>query len=472
MGIEKFFFRDDVLKAPKAHDIDAQEDIDTSKRKFLIGSAAAAAAIVLPKEEAFGADLEDVDTLPEKEMNVRNIRAYQVQVEQGRTVLEDPRSSLREIAQVVLPQDCSFTDEALEGTDFDHEAWYRNGCTDGSWPGVQLRFQEGREMLIPRFAHEPNVEDQHLVKYGNSFFVDGVWVSNRHMFEETLNCATIDENIDIAGCDVNDFGWNAAGKDAIERVSLRHDRRRAINDLHGQVVHILGIHEKRGEASDNVDITTGVAIKLNESTYVKLGMDEYIELRNKEGEKELFPLKEMYENSYMVLLPSDVPLDDLDDSHGLGLSGSPVLTDVDSALKINIPSGIVWGVGKITLSINGERKYFTSIFFHGPDAVAEMVDEAHTVVSMELDKDRYPFKTFLTERVQGELKEHGFYDMDIDGGYGEGTKQAVYDFQRSVFTPEELEMNVIPGVVDLRTWEKLVPEHEGVSKEQIYRSVQ
>ncbi|MBR5785933.1 MAG: peptidoglycan-binding protein [Clostridia bacterium] len=51
--------------------------------------------------------------------------------------------------------------------------------------------------------------------------------------------------------------------------------------------------------------------------------------------------------------------------------------------------------------------------------------------------------------VQRLLKQMGYYDMDIDGAFGEGTEKAVKTFQAK--------QNIVAdGIVGMNTWNKLL----------------
>lgn len=70
--------------------------------------------------------------------------------------------------------------------------------------------------------------------------------------------------------------------------------------------------------------------------------------------------------------------------------------------------------------------------------------------------------------VQRLLKQMGYYDMDIDGAFGEGTEKAVKTFQ----TKQNIEAD---GIVGMNTWNKLLkqkafnppPGWESMSKTQV-----
>jgi peptidoglycan hydrolase-like protein with peptidoglycan-binding domain len=59
--------------------------------------------------------------------------------------------------------------------------------------------------------------------------------------------------------------------------------------------------------------------------------------------------------------------------------------------------------------------------------------------------------------------------MDIDGGYGEATEEAVRSFQLHTFGEDIVVASIIPGVVDLKTWAALFPEEARLTKTQIRR---
>jgi hypothetical protein len=467
MGFERLFLHKDE---PHEKESEADEVPDPKRRAVLKGLGVLAAVAVLPKvDNAEAADLPE-NLQPENlESNVDKIRAYQVGIEQNRAALDvapdltKPLKDLRrEVYPVIKPQ-CDLRREALVGTEFDHEAWFREGCTERSWPSIQLRYVKGQEMPSLRFGHYDNVENEQIVRRGNGFILEDHFFSNNHMIEGRLKTQKISDDLDIAAVNLRDYEWSDQARDSIDRVRLHFDRRKINEDLHGQLVHVPSIHEKRGTGSDNTEVVSGVAIRLTENLVKRLGLPATITVRNYknngEGTFEL-PLMERYLNSYVCVIPSNDTNGKIDDEDGTGLSGSPLLTDVDSALGRNIASGIVWGVGKA-----GSLKL---IYFHGPEVVGEMLDRANTIVSSDTDKEANPWKIGLTARIQERLSDLGFYTMEVDGGYGDGTKAAVEAYQKDAFGEDMFAASIIPGVVDFKTWGALFPEERNLTKGQIH----
>jgi peptidoglycan hydrolase-like protein with peptidoglycan-binding domain len=105
----------------------------------------------------------------------------------------------------------------------------------------------------------------------------------------------------------------------------------------------------------------------------------------------------------------------------------------------------------------------------GPDVVADMVDRVNTIVSMDLPEEVTPNKALITQRVQQELQRVGYSELIADGIYGNGTREAVLDFQRRTFTEEEMESSIIPGTVDRRTWDALLPDFKDYNKMTLWR---
>lgn len=463
MGFENLFFKKEQPHISAAgEDVDELGEEGRRRRNFLVGSGALAAATLIP-EVVYASDLFSLESPEARESNVEAIRAYEVRLQQIKQQLEDPDINRAQVWKLLYGEHgIPATDSAvLEDTELNREALFRQ---HGSWPSVQIRYEgvEGNPHI--RFANSPNTEDAFLAGYGNGFFVDDTLISNKHGIVEAFQCEIMPGEDDIGGCSVDDLSLGESAKKQINRVDLAWDRRRAAVDIHGQLVHIPSIHEKRGkERPDNTDVTSAVIFKVTPSLLSEHGRLSLI------GQKASDEFREVLLSSYACIVPPrDSNEDGVSNSIDLkGISGSPIFLDSDCAEGELIPVGIEWG--GITLEDPVHKVSHTVVFLHGPDVLGAMLDTINTVVSMDLNENEVPAKRELTAKVQMALHEYGDERVAIDGVYSDETRQAVFDFQLRVFSAEELESSVIPGVVDRRTWAALFPEDPDPNKKELWR---
>jgi hypothetical protein len=153
-----------------------------------------------------------------------------------------------------------------------------------------------------------------------------------------------------------------------------------------------------------------------------------------------------------------------------GISGSPLFINNDCHMGSLLPSGLIWGTATISDRVN--KISSTIALVHGPDVLGKMIDKMNTFVAPDLERGTDELENatqlLLTYYVQKNLVSLG-YEITIDGQYGRATKEAVLDFQKRHFGSEEdFDFMVIPGVVDVYTWEMLCPELAGLTKQQLY----
>jgi hypothetical protein len=469
MGFERFFFgKEKVEEAGASPDVDELDEKGKSRRGFLVGAAALAAASAIPMQEAFGQSdtVEPIVTPEDKERNVERIRAYESHIKSSQEELARLGITKHEVMEIfygdggVPPTDR----RSLEGTELDREAFFR---MRGSWPAVQLRKELGQDLLQLRFAHNVNDETKVLLRQGNGFFVDEAFISNKHQLNEVIPCENISENDDVAGCGVDDLGLREALGRHVEKVGLTWDRAKAQEDIHGKLIHMPSLHEKKGASeADNAAITSGVLFKITPSL---LFDPQNPRVRTLFSEKHLH-LREQLLRSYACIVPSeDVNGDGRENEMDVrGISGSPVFTDEDCASKKQVPSGIEWGA----LTINDTQRglSYTVVLVHGPEVVGEMIDTVNTLLSMDLDETEVSneIKFALSTKVQQALVDYGYRNLGVDGVYGEDTKAVVQAFQERVFDEETRNASIIPGVIDRRTWNALFPNEQNPDKRALW----
>lgn len=461
MGFENPFVRKtpEIAKAP-------HEEAVMSRRSFLLGSGALVGALALNLHEAHGQEshLEPIVSHEDKERNVQAIRQYEHTIQSLRTQLADPYLSPRDLH--TLMADAPPTGIPLfRGTELDHESLFREG---GTWPAVQIIQQHNNPSPSILFGNtilrDYSILDRPSI--ANGMFVDGVLVSNEHVIGEAFRCEVSDEGLDIGGCSTDDFVMSETMRANAERANLKWDRRNRTKDLHGKLAHSPSIHTARAEYTpDNKDITSGVMMQITPN----LLYDQ------ERGRTSLFSremseqFREQLLRSYMCIVP---PRDTNEDGHAnnidmKGVSGSPIFLDSDCQEGHVTPTGLVWAAALIHDPVR--RVSYTAMLVFGPDVVADMVDRVNTIVSMDLPEEVTPNKALITQRVQQELQRVGYSELIADGIYGNGTREAVLDFQRRTFTEEEMESSIIPGTVDRRTWDALLPDFKDYNKMTLWR---
>lgn len=472
MRFENFFFKKEQPTGTENSDTDELDEKGKSRRGFLVGAAALAAASALPMQEAFAQSngSESIDTPEEREENVLRIRAYEARLKAAQGELARKGITKEEVMTILYGEDgVPSTDRlSLEGTELDREAYFR---THGSWPAVQLRKELGKELLQLRFAHNVNDETTPLLGVGNGFFVDEVFVSNRHQLNEVIPCENISQETDVAGCGVDDLGIREALSPHVQKVGLPWSRLKASEDIHGKLIHMTSLHEKMGRSeADNAAITSGFAFKITpslifdpENPRVKTLFPESL-FKGQRGEI----LKQQLLKSYACIVPSeDVNSDGQKNEFDIkGLSGAPVFTDESCANEDEVPSGIEWGA--LTINDIPRGLTYTVVLLHGPEVLGEMVDKVNTLVSMDLDIAEVPNKIALTTKVQQALVEYGYKNLGIDGGYGNDTKAVVQAFQERKFDEATRASSIIPGVIDRRTWNALFPNEQDPDKRVLW----
>lgn len=474
MGFENFFRSKKEPLPAKSEVSDENESGVLSRRKFLLGSGALIGASMLNLHESHAAGSEKLSRLvsiEDREKNIQAIRAYGQHLKDKSAELAQAR--LVEAREILFPAP-AIEQHLLKGTELDHDAFFRRG---GSWPSVQVRFDEADIEPNLRFAHQPNIEMGKAPGYGNSFFADGVFLTNDHVVEGKIFCEQLDNSADIVGCSTREllenkpipktFAALETTQEDIDRIGLDWDRRKSDEDLHGEIAFITSIHELRNKVRDNTDITPGVLVKVTPNLIWSLenpsGLINPLDNNNVSHEEKI-------KRSYMcIIAPRDVNGDNIKDGKDVqGISGSPVFTDTDCREGRQIPSGIAWGT--ITIDDPLRNVTYSIAFIHGPDVVGEMIDTVNTVVSANMDEEKFPQKKALTQKVQEALQSYG-HDIEADGVYGGGTEAAVALFQETVFSKEELESKVIVGTVDRRTWETLFLSDE-VNKTELYAALE
>lgn len=476
MGFEKFFIKPQELKTSPQKEEEELSAEGKARRAVLVGSAALAASAIIGNSNSAeaGGVSGTAERIIDPQHNTLLLRALQKKYLALQGELGDSKSNYSEIIEGITPSVALLKEGvkeyvSLRANSLDSALDYTSVFkARGSWPSVQMRTHSEGSPRIVRYAHEANIETRGKFKYGNSFFIDGLLVGNRHSLKDSFECEYLTGGEDIASCAIADIDASQKGTqnlnhEDINKVMLQWDRRKSSDILHGRLGFITSIHERRGESTpDNTDVAPTVFYKIPESFFWSA---------DKEG-KSFFnkntteAFKNELQRSYMCFIDSpdtngDKVGDDLD---ALGMSGSPVFTEEDCENKATKPSGIVWGTGAFT---DNKGVLHTYALVHGPDVLGEIIDKSNTIVSMYSTEAELPEKQSLTRIVQSALRESG-YTIEIDGEYGEATQAAVFDFQQKVFDEEVLRSSIIWGDVDRRTWDVLLNKYAGMSKRVLY----
>jgi hypothetical protein len=474
MGIENFLF-----KKPKGREGEEISDDELSpkgrqRRNMMFGGAALLGSTALHVHWANATDLLPIDSFslqtPEgREDNVEKIREYIEWIAQNEEELKRPDITKNEINAIICKNVPALENNVLKGTEYDQESALRS---NGYWKATQIEVGKGTtDGVLFRFAHEDNSNKKELAGYGNGFVIKigdtEILISNPHVIKESLNCEVLADGIEAGGCDLNDLNVVESAKENFEKISVPWDRRKSKENLHGKLVHIPSVHNRRGaENTDKTDITSGVLFKISPNFFPS-GESTHKTFFSQENLK---AFGNLLQNSYMCIIPSrEVNGDGIaNDDDALGISGSPVFTDEDCKNGNIMPSGLVWGAGTIKDSVH--KVSYTVAYIHGPDILGKTIDTVNTIVSGFMDEKEFPQKRALTEKVQKKLVELG-YPITVDGDYGGYTQRAVFTFQERVFSKEKIDSEVIAGDVDRMTWDALFPDDAGVNKRKLYASM-
>jgi hypothetical protein len=459
MRFENFFLKKEHENSVEdASEIDELSEEGKSRRNFLRGGGALLAASALGGTEAFASS----ENALEKKNIEEAVRAYETFIQQNKDALAQPDAFRYEIWNMLLGDEGlpNMDQETLRGTEFDREAFFREG---GSWPAAQLRRMGtgDDERAMIRLGHHANKEDEYLAGYGNGFFSNDTLIANRHVMETLFQSEYLPGKEEIAGSSVFDLIPDSGGRREVAKVDLDWDRKKANEDIHGKLVHVPYIHEERGREKDGTGILSGVVFKITPNFLTTQERESLI------GPRATQEFGEILQSSYAFLIrPRDTNNDFKANAFDLeGISGSPVFLDSDCEDGERIAVGIEWGALDRTAP-NGEK--YTLVLLHGPEVLGRMHDTVNTILSEELSENDAPQKRALTEKVQMALHEFGFNDLLIDGLYGKGTSDVVFDFQLRMFSREEIESSIIPGVVDRLTWNALFPEEQNPDKKKLW----
>lgn len=462
MGFENPFTR----KRFESTDQARSDEAVLSRRQFLIGSGALVSALALNLHEAKADEtaLEGIHTQEDRERNVEAIRRYEHKIALQKEALQDPNLFDRDVLDII--HDAPPTGiPVFRGTELDHETFFRQGST---WPSVQIIQQQNNPNPQILFGNTI-LKDYSILdrpSFANGMFLDGALISNEHVIGESFKCEVSSEGLDIGGCSLSDFVMSENMRTNAARANMEWDRRNAEKDLHGKLIHVPSIHTQRDEYTpDNKDITSGVLIKITPN-FLYDSETRRSSLFNKRT-TELYG--DLMRRSYMCIVPPrDTNEDGSADLNDLaGISGSPVFLDDDCQNGERTPSGIVWGSALINDDARGVS--YTIMLVFGPDVVADMIDRVNTIVSMDLPDDVTSNKGPITQRIQQELQRVGYANLVADGVFGNGTREAVLDFQRRTFTEEEMATSIIPGAIDRRTWNALLPDFKDYNKMVLWR---
>jgi len=463
MGFEKFFLRGE---APTQKNEEEEEELpDPSKRSFLIGAGALAAASVLP---SFGVHAEEANkekslSFEEKERNVQRIRKHEAHLKRYQEELARPGISKKEICDILYGEDGvpPSTEEYLQGTELDQREFFSE---HDSWVCMQLKKVYGKEELYMKFAHETPAGKEIIMKSGNGFLINNMMVSNRHMLEDDIPCEIGGEGKDIAGISFADLGMLGSMQENIERSGLAWDRSKALEDIHGKFAHIPSLHPMRSEREDLTTITSGHIFKITESFL----HDPQFYVQSFFTEADSKAYRDLFLNSYAMIVPSqDTNLDGKSDQYDIeGVSGSPVFTNEDCDNGRRVPSGIQWGA--MTIADKSRRITYTLVLFHGPEVVGEMVDTVNTILSQGQNEEEVPNKRALTLKVQEALVAYGYRKLPIDGEFGRNTSAVIQAFQEREFDEHTRKTSIIPGVMDRMTWKALFPNEGEPDKAKLW----
>jgi hypothetical protein len=468
MGFENLFFKKEKVTGAENSDTDELDERGKSRRSFLVGAAALAAASALPMQEAFGqsSSVEPIRTPEDKERNVLKIREHEAYLKEVQDEFARPGITKQEIMDLLHGKEgVPATDQSvLEGTVLDRREFFE---ANDSWSAVQVRREVGDSRLHLRFGHNLPPDDTILEGSGNSFFVDDIFMSNKHMIAELAPCETVEEGRDIAGCAVDDLGPHEALQKNANRVGLAWDRSKATEDVHGKFAHIPSIHKKRGaDRENNTTITSGHIFKITPNFL----NDPNLNIRTFFSKDHTDAFAATLEKSCGMIVPSaDTNLDGRANAYDLdGISGSPVFIDDDCAEGRRVPSGIQWGALTVT---DMERKIsYTVVLLHGPEVVGAMVDKVNTIVGADLTEADLSSerKIALSAKIQQALVDYGYRNLGVDGNYGEDTKAVVQAFQEREFDEATRATSIIPGVIDRRTWNALFPHEQDPDKRALW----
>lgn len=463
MGFENPFTR----KRQEATDASQNEETVLSRRQFLIGSGALVGTLALNLHEAKADEtgLEGIHTQEDRERNVEAIRRYENKIASQREVLRSPDLFDRDVLDII--HDAPPTGiPVFRGTELDHEAFFRQ---DSTWPSVQIIQQRNNPNPQILFGNTI-LKDYDILdrptSFANGMFLDGALISNEHVIGESFKCEVSSEGLDIGGCSISDFIMSDKMRENATRANLKWDRRNVHKDLHGKLVHAPNIHKERDQYTpDNKDITSGVLIQITPNLLYD-PETRRSSLFNKRT-TELYGA--LMRRSYMCIVPPrDTNEDgnsDLDDL--AGISGSPIFLDEDCQNGNLTPSGIVWGSADIVDDARGVS--YTAMLVFGPEVIGDMIDQVNTIVSIDLPEAVTSNSGPITLRIQHELQRKGYTNLVADGVFGNGTREAVLDFQRRTFTEEEMATSIIPGAIDRRTWNALLPGFKDYNKMVLWR---
>lgn len=348
MGFEKFFLTGEA-RAKKVEE--EEEKIDPSRRSFLIGAAALAAAAALPQEsmaqEEVLPEYEALTSPEAKERNIDKIFAYAAHLQLNEEKLRNAHSA-KEIEAIIFDGIPALEEKALKDTELDFTHFMRQG----GWPSLQFK------------------KTKNGITYNsNTFSVNELVISNRHVFGEVEGCESSVDGYDISGCDFENTAVvpDDSTKALRTKRSLTWNPSVAEENLHGRITFIPSVHAT-SEGNEEV-LVPAVLIRVTPNFLYQGKAGSFF------GERDSRSFERELSESYIAVV---APLDA--DGNGVrngwdvqSMSGSPVLTMEDCALGEKNVSGVVWG----TLAREDERSNLTRsmIFIHGPKAIDQYLTQ-------------------------------------------------------------------------------------------------
>jgi peptidoglycan hydrolase-like protein with peptidoglycan-binding domain len=479
MGFESFFLKKEPNEETAiAGDADELKEEGLSRRTFLRGGAAVIGASMLPGE-AFALDSESI-----KDIEFR-VAEHVEFLKKMRSVFAEPGSTKQDKLDI-LSYAPPTTVESLQGTVHDHRQFFAS-----KFPTVQVRY-ENKEGVI-RFAYEENVTSIESDGNGSAFFVDyrgeTYFLSNKHVAGDNPNCIGIADDADIVGCPVEKLGLDEAGSLGAEFSKLEWNESILEEDVFGELVHIPVVNERDGERF--IEFISGFWVDVEEHFF---GTDDLPynpffskDFRQAAIQNQLMLIAEkrqvtqedvariealvdgiiakLKRSTKMLIIP---PFDlEGDGTAGvgdlLGISGSPVLRDVDCQNGRRIVSGIAYAAGDLDDEKN--KKSYSVAYVHGPEVIAEMLSVLRgeqPAVSEPEDADLEGMdKEVVTRKIQEAVnawrRSKGIEEITVDGLYGERTKRAVHALQVDAFGKRNGGSLYTPGIVDRVTWKILFP---------------
>jgi len=444
MGVEGFWGKK-KNQNEASQETPTEEKIDKRKRSFLVGAGALAASTLLPNEKVRAADLPELlrlDTHEAREVNVERIRLYAQWILQHEAALATATRK-EDIEDIIYSHVPALEEHVLERTDLD----YKQFIKQGGWPSQLFMWNE------KRFDEQKGewVNDPYRA---NSFTVNDFFISNRHVLEKFPNCTVSSAGLDISGTPLdNEAVVLPQDRANRERVQLEWDPNKTYENLHGKIVFVPTMRQQ-SDGTFIEELVPAVLVRITENfLYTQQNPGSFFN----RGDTSVFG-RELLHSYMAVVAPQDIDQDGVRSGSDIqGMSGSPVITLEDCQKGSKVVSGILWGA---TSSARDNRAKVSRalMFVHGPDVVGnflEQIGKNHEPVNENIDRAKLTIK--IQEALNMWRSRYGFDAITVDGLYGNGTKLAVYEFQKAVLGIRQQGSVYERGIVNEATWEHLFP---------------